>query len=152
MGDLQEKQGVISLPATAPSQAIVDVSENMRAKIYALFCKLGTIQTFIKYYSETVWSSLGSFLVFITRTMVLLGFIELPGLTTEDHVTLTIIEHYLDFKVRELKMLYWMVFLYDTPIVSRVFARNLINYSFNTYPNHWHLTSWEKCGLKLSRS
>ena len=43
MGDLQEKQGVISLPANAPSQAIVDVSENMRAKIYALFCKLGTI-------------------------------------------------------------------------------------------------------------
>ena len=43
MGDLQEKQGVIPLPANAPSQAIVDVSENMRAKIYALFCKLGTI-------------------------------------------------------------------------------------------------------------
>jgi len=29
----------------------------------------------------------------------LLGFVELPGLTTEDHVTLTIIEHYLDLKV-----------------------------------------------------
>ena len=47
--------------------SIVDVSENMRAKLYALFCKI--------------------------------GFIELPGLTTEDHVTLTIIEHYLEFKV-----------------------------------------------------
>ena len=42
MGSLQEKQGVICLPASCPSQAIVDVSENMRAKIYALFCKIGT--------------------------------------------------------------------------------------------------------------
>nr|XP_006825782.1 PREDICTED: uncharacterized protein C7orf63-like [Saccoglossus kowalevskii] len=60
MGLLQEKQGVISLPAHCPSQAIVDVSENMRAKIYALFCKI--------------------------------GFGDLPGLTTEDQVTVTIIE------------------------------------------------------------
>ena len=45
MGELQEKQGFISLPANAPSQAIVDVSENMRAKIYALFCKIGTCFT-----------------------------------------------------------------------------------------------------------
>lgn len=67
MGTMQEECGIIPLPANCPSQAIVDVSENMRAKIYALFCKI--------------------------------GFIELPGLTTEDHVTLTIIEHYLDFKV-----------------------------------------------------
>ena len=55
------------LPAAQPSLAIVEVSENMRAKLYALFCKI--------------------------------GFIELPGLTTEDHVTLTIVEHYLEFKV-----------------------------------------------------
>jgi len=27
------------------------------------------------------------------------GFVELPGLTTDDHVTLMIIEHYLDLKV-----------------------------------------------------
>lgn len=27
------------------------------------------------------------------------GFVDLPGLTAEDHVTLTIVEHYLDFKV-----------------------------------------------------
>ena len=27
------------------------------------------------------------------------GFVELQGLTTDDHVTLTIIEHYMDFKV-----------------------------------------------------
>jgi hypothetical protein len=30
-----------SLPAHVPSRSIVEVSENMRAKIYGLFCKLG---------------------------------------------------------------------------------------------------------------
>lgn len=30
-----------SLPSSAPSKAIVEVSENMRAKIYGMFCKLG---------------------------------------------------------------------------------------------------------------
>ena len=39
---LQELQGVTPLPANCPSQAIVDVSENMRAKIFALFGKIGT--------------------------------------------------------------------------------------------------------------
>ena len=69
VGQLQDNTGTIALPANHASSAIVDVSENMRAKLYALFCKL--------------------------------GFIELPGLTTEDHVTLTIIEHYLEFKVSD---------------------------------------------------
>lgn len=41
MGTVQERQGVIPLPASRPSQAIVDVSENMRAKLYSMFCKLG---------------------------------------------------------------------------------------------------------------
>ena len=41
IGQFQENQGVIPLPANCPSQAIVDVSENLRAKIYAIFCKLG---------------------------------------------------------------------------------------------------------------
>jgi hypothetical protein len=36
-GELEE-----SLPSNVPSRAIVEVSENMRAKIYGLFCKLGT--------------------------------------------------------------------------------------------------------------
>ncbi|KAK3587960.1 hypothetical protein CHS0354_014478 [Potamilus streckersoni] len=70
MGILQEEQGVIPLPASCPSQAIVDVSENMRAKIYSLFCKI--------------------------------GFSDLPGLTIEDHITLTVIEKYLDFKMGEV--------------------------------------------------
>lgn len=68
VGTYQDESETIPLPANQPSLSIVDVSENMRAKLYALFCKI--------------------------------GFIELPGLTTEDHVTLTIIEHYLEFKVR----------------------------------------------------
>lgn len=42
IGQVQEKQTVVPLPSGAPSQAIVDVSENLRAKIYAVFCKLGT--------------------------------------------------------------------------------------------------------------
>ena len=53
MGVLQEEQGVISLPAHCPSQAIVDVSENMRAKIYALFCKIGECGEMIQCASES---------------------------------------------------------------------------------------------------
>jgi hypothetical protein len=41
MGELQASMGVVSQPAAHPSQSIVDVSENMRAKIYALFSKMG---------------------------------------------------------------------------------------------------------------
>lgn len=41
MGRIQDERGTVSLPAKCPSQAIVDVSENMRAKIYSLFCKVG---------------------------------------------------------------------------------------------------------------
>lgn len=70
LGQLQDSQAVISLPASCPSQAIVDVSENLRAKIYAIFNKI--------------------------------GFVDLPGLTAEDHITLTIIEHYLNLKVGEV--------------------------------------------------
>ena len=70
MGRMQEELGVISLPAKYKSQAIVDVLENMRAKIYSIFCKI--------------------------------GFADLPGLDVADHVTLTIIEKYLDFKIGEV--------------------------------------------------
>lgn len=41
MGTFQALQGDIPLPASCPSQAIVDVSENMRAKLYAIFGKIG---------------------------------------------------------------------------------------------------------------
>lgn len=67
MGELQQSQPLESMSASSPSQAIVDVVENMRAKIHALFCKI--------------------------------GYTELSGMTTEDYVTLTIIEQYLNLKV-----------------------------------------------------
>ncbi|XP_062615202.1 cilia- and flagella-associated protein 69-like [Saccostrea cucullata] len=83
MGALQEYQGVVPLPASNPSQSIVDVSENMRAKLYSLFCKIG-------------WS-------------------DLSGLTVEDHVTLVVLEKYLDFKMGEV----W------TEIIQELHAENV---------------------------
>ncbi|KAJ1100804.1 hypothetical protein NDU88_005879 [Pleurodeles waltl] len=41
VGILQKEQGVIPMSANCPSSAIMDVAENMRAKIYSVFCKLG---------------------------------------------------------------------------------------------------------------
>ena len=69
-GEIQGSQTVVSLPTACPSPAIVDVYENVRAKVYATFRKI--------------------------------GFVELSGLTTEDHVTLAIVEHYLDLKAGEV--------------------------------------------------
>lgn len=66
-GQIQLNHGVTPQPHTASSVSIVDVYENLRAKIYAVFARL--------------------------------GFSDVPGLTTEDYVTLAIIEKYLDFKV-----------------------------------------------------
>ncbi|XP_027540642.1 cilia- and flagella-associated protein 69-like isoform X2 [Neopelma chrysocephalum] len=37
----QRQQKVIPMPASCPSFAIMEISENMRAKLYSLFCKLG---------------------------------------------------------------------------------------------------------------
>jgi len=70
IGQQQFSRGVASLPATQPSEAIVDVADNNRAKIFALFSRI--------------------------------GFTDLPGLSIQDHITLTIIEHYLDLKVGEV--------------------------------------------------
>jgi hypothetical protein len=36
-----ENEVIISLPSHLPSRSIVEVSENMRAKIYGMFCRLG---------------------------------------------------------------------------------------------------------------
>ncbi|XP_017341165.1 cilia- and flagella-associated protein 69 [Ictalurus punctatus] len=66
----QEQEPLESVPANRPSAAIMDVSENLRAKIYAFFCRL--------------------------------GFEDLPGLTAEDSITLSIVSGYLDFKVAEV--------------------------------------------------
>ncbi|XP_016308850.1 cilia- and flagella-associated protein 69 [Sinocyclocheilus anshuiensis] len=57
------------------SAAVRDVSENLRANIYCIFCKL--------------------------------GFEHLSGLSAEDHVTLSIIHRYLDFKLCEVVQELW---------------------------------------------
>uniref|UniRef100_A0A3P8TJK8 Cilia- and flagella-associated protein 69 ARM repeats domain-containing protein n=1 Tax=Amphiprion percula TaxID=161767 RepID=A0A3P8TJK8_AMPPE len=54
----------------ATSIIILEISENLRSKIYSIFCKL--------------------------------GLQELPGLSTKDYVTLSIVRRYLDFKVGEV--------------------------------------------------
>nr|XP_039253375.1 cilia- and flagella-associated protein 69-like [Styela clava] len=69
-GQMQLEHEVVPQPHTASSLSIVDVYENLRAKVYAVFARL--------------------------------GFSDLPGLTTEDYVTLAVIEKYLDFKVGEV--------------------------------------------------
>ncbi|KAB5565405.1 hypothetical protein PHYPO_G00241010 [Pangasianodon hypophthalmus] len=66
----QEQEPLESIPANRPSSAIMDVSENLRGKIYAFFCRL--------------------------------GFEDLPGLTAEDSITLSVVSSYLDFKVAEV--------------------------------------------------
>lgn len=60
---LQEELGVTALAAHCPSQAIVDVSENMRAKLYSLFCKLGEQSE-----ADNSWA-VGTF----TETLLLIG-------------------------------------------------------------------------------
>ena len=73
-GDIQREATVQpQTPASAPSLAIVDVAENQRAKIFAIFCKIG------------FHAAVGH-----------------PKLTVEDHVTMTVIDHYLDFKMAEV--------------------------------------------------
>ncbi|XP_030203728.1 cilia- and flagella-associated protein 69 isoform X1 [Gadus morhua] len=59
-----------SFSAGQPSPAVLDLSENLRAKVFSIFCKL--------------------------------GFHDLHGLSTTDHVTLSIVKRYLDFKVGEV--------------------------------------------------
>ncbi|XP_072523947.1 cilia- and flagella-associated protein 69-like isoform X1 [Salminus brasiliensis] len=66
----QEEGLLVSVPANRPSAAVIDVSENFRSKIYALFLRL--------------------------------GFEDLPGLTAEDYITLSIVSRYLDFKIGEV--------------------------------------------------
>ncbi|XP_013928826.1 PREDICTED: cilia- and flagella-associated protein 69 isoform X2 [Thamnophis sirtalis] len=41
VGQFQKTQEVIPMPANHPTIAVMDVAENMRAKIYCLICKLG---------------------------------------------------------------------------------------------------------------
>ncbi|XP_062423721.1 cilia- and flagella-associated protein 69 isoform X3 [Rhea pennata] len=41
VSSFQKQQEVISMPANCPSFAIVEIAENIRAKLYSLLCKLG---------------------------------------------------------------------------------------------------------------
>ncbi|XP_075886424.1 cilia- and flagella-associated protein 69 isoform X2 [Nelusetta ayraudi] len=66
----QEEDVDRSPPVNVPSAAVLEISENLRAKIYSIFCKL--------------------------------GFEDLPGLSTQHYVTLSIVRRYLDFKVGEV--------------------------------------------------
>uniref|UniRef100_A0A3Q3JTL8 Cilia- and flagella-associated protein 69 ARM repeats domain-containing protein n=1 Tax=Monopterus albus TaxID=43700 RepID=A0A3Q3JTL8_MONAL len=66
----QQEDTQLSFPADIPSAAVLEISENLRSKIYSIFCKL--------------------------------GFQDLPGLSTKDYVTLSIVRRYLDFKVGEV--------------------------------------------------
>ncbi|XP_029919743.1 cilia- and flagella-associated protein 69 [Myripristis murdjan] len=70
LGCYQAEDAPLSFPANRPSAAVMDVSENLRSKIYSIFCKL--------------------------------GFQDLPGLSANDYVTLSIVNRYLDFKVGEV--------------------------------------------------
>jgi len=48
LGQIQDAQSTVSLPASCPSPAVVDVSENIRSKLYAIFSKMG-MSSFILY-------------------------------------------------------------------------------------------------------
>ncbi|XP_034456718.1 cilia- and flagella-associated protein 69-like isoform X2 [Hippoglossus hippoglossus] len=67
---LRRYQEDTQLSSNTPSAAVLEISENLRSKIYSIFCKL--------------------------------GFLDLPGLSAKDYVTLGIIRRYLDFKVGEV--------------------------------------------------
>ena len=41
VGQEQEKCGVPPIPSHQPSAAVIDITENMRGKIYILCCKMG---------------------------------------------------------------------------------------------------------------
>lgn len=43
IGQIQDAQSTVSLPASCPSPAVVDISENVRSKLYAIFCKMGML-------------------------------------------------------------------------------------------------------------
>ncbi len=93
MGVEQSTCGVAPLPTLTPSPAITDITENMRAKIYALCCKMGE-GMFILTDFKLLLNTCSYF------ACACVGFqYTMEGLPTEDRVTLCIVESYLDFKV-----------------------------------------------------
>ena len=81
-GDSSSPQNPATLLASAPTPAILDVAENARAKIHALSQRTG----------------------FETNA-------EHSTITVEDRVTLTIIRHYVEFKVALLRCVQCSVYI-----------------------------------------
>ena len=88
MGKEQNDCGMPPIATHCPSAAITDVTENMRAKIYTLCCKMGNIHpisvTFFSFNSNCFHKGF--------------QFMDIE-LSMEDRITMCIIENYLDFKV-----------------------------------------------------
>jgi len=78
----------------------MDLSENLRAKVYSVFCKLGngTRQRRVVQFSMIQRTGENSGVCF-DPSCVPQGFHDLYGLSTKDHLTLSIVKRYLDFKV-----------------------------------------------------
>jgi hypothetical protein len=66
----QSEHGVLSLPSHVQTSAIVDIGDNLRAKIFSMFCKI--------------------------------GFNNVPGLVSQDYISVAIIEKYMCFKTLEV--------------------------------------------------
>lgn len=56
----QEEDIDRSPPVNVPSAAVLEISENMRAKIYSIFCKLGKENLFVSDVGRTVASFNGT--------------------------------------------------------------------------------------------
>lgn len=92
----QEDASAEPLPADRPSASVMDVTENLRSKIYSIFCHLGELGCCLTQPQQVGCDALKLHVV-----KMFAGFENLPGLTTEDYVTLAIIRRYLDFKVNK---------------------------------------------------
>merc|ERR1712150_369035 len=66
----QSEHGVLSLPSHVQTPAIVDIGDNLRAKIFSMFCKI--------------------------------GFNNVPGLVSQDYISVAIIEKCMCFKTLEV--------------------------------------------------
>ena len=149
MGVEQSTCGVAPLPTLTPSPAVTDITENMRAKIYALCCKMGE-GMFILTDFKLLLNTCSYF------ACACVGFqYTMEGLPTEDRVTLCIVESYLDFKVttvctcacelaRRVIVLHWNVLLthisLTTPKISLyIYKTCTFNYLYCTlwYVSHY---------------
>lgn len=95
VGAEQNACGVPPIPSHCPSASIIDVTENMRAKVYALCCKLG-----ISNMTDLVFDIMQELQLHLMCINSLAGFnYHSDELSTEDKITLYTVEGYLDLKV-----------------------------------------------------